>query len=46
MLNQKVLEYVDDVISSIVAPEEVKVRLGNQLIKHLLKPQGIQVWMR
>ena len=40
MLNQKVLEYVDDVISSIVAPEEVKVRLGNQLIKHFTEASG------
>ncbi|MEN6349659.1 MAG: hypothetical protein ABFD08_09740 [Syntrophomonas sp.] len=36
MLNQKVLEYVDDVISRIAAPEEVKVMLGNQLIRHFL----------
>lgn len=40
MLNQKVFEYVDDVISRIVAPEEVKVKLGNQLIQHFTDAAG------
>jgi len=40
MLNEKVLEYVDDVISKIVAPEEIKDSLENELISHIIKTAG------
>lgn len=37
MLNKKVLEYVDDVMSRIVAPDEFKDSLGNELIRHIIE---------
>jgi hypothetical protein len=37
MLNQKILEYVDDVISKINASEMFKVKLENELIRHIIE---------
>ena len=40
MLNEKVLEYMDDVMSRIVAPEEFKDSLENELIRHIIETSG------
>jgi len=40
MLNEKVLEYVDDVISRIAAPEEIKASLENELISYIGETSG------
>lgn len=37
MLNQKVLEYVDDVMSRIAKPKEFKTKLENELIRHIIE---------
>ncbi len=37
MLNPKILEYANNVISRIVAPDEFKARLKNELIKYITK---------
>lgn len=36
MMNEKVLQYVDEVISKVTAPEEFKIKLENQLIRHII----------
>jgi len=40
MLNEKILEYVDDVMSRIVAPEEFKDSLENELIGYIGETSG------
>jgi len=40
MLNEKILEYIDDVISRVAAPEEIKYNLENELISHIVKTSG------
>lgn len=40
MLSQKVLDYVDDVMSRITASEEYKMKLENKLIRHILRASG------
>jgi lysyl-tRNA synthetase class II len=35
LLNQKVLEYVDDVMSKVTATDDFKLRLENKLFRHL-----------
>ena len=40
MLNEKALEYVDTVMSRIVAPEEFKDSLENELIRHIIETSG------
>lgn len=37
MLSQKVMEYVDDVMSRIAAPKELKSKLENELIRHVME---------